>query len=88
MKKILLAAVAALAIVGCSQNEEIEKAGEKAEINFGTIVSQTVTFNITAKELSFYDIDMNYGVEKGEFEVMIGNSSRDIDLQRELFTIK
>ena len=28
MKKILLAAVAALAIVGCSQNEEIEKAGE------------------------------------------------------------
>ena len=50
--------------------------------------SQTVTFYITAKELSFYDIDMNYGVEKGEFEVMIGNSSRDIDLQRELFTIK
>ena len=46
--------------------------------------SQTVTFYITAKELSFYDI----GVEKGEFEVMIGNSSRDIDLQRELFTIK
>lgn len=50
--------------------------------------SQTVTFYITAKELSFYDIDMNYGVEKGEFEVMIGNSSRDIDLQREVFTIK
>ena len=38
MKKILLAAVAALAIVGCSQNEEIEKAGEKAEINFGAVV--------------------------------------------------
>lgn len=38
MKKILLAAVAALAIVGCTQNEEIEKAGEKAEINFGTVV--------------------------------------------------
>lgn len=38
MKKILLAAVAALAIVGCTQNEEIEKAGEKAEINFGAVV--------------------------------------------------
>ena len=38
MKKILLAAVAALAIVGCSQNEEIEKAVEKAEINVGTVV--------------------------------------------------
>lgn len=41
MKKILLAAVAALAIVGCTQNEEIEKAGEKAEVNFNTIVSKT-----------------------------------------------
>lgn len=40
MKKILLAAVAALAIVGCSQNEEIEKAGEKAEINFSSVVGK------------------------------------------------
>lgn len=32
MKKILLAAVAALAIVGCSQNEEIEKAGERQKL--------------------------------------------------------
>ena len=40
MKKILLAAVAALAIVGCSQNEEIEKAGEKAEINFSGVVGK------------------------------------------------
>ncbi len=41
MKKILLTAVAALAIVGCTQNEEIEKAGQKAEVNFTTIVSKT-----------------------------------------------
>ena len=47
MKKILLAAVAALAIVGCSQNEEIEKAGEKAEINFGTVVSKTTRAAVT-----------------------------------------
>lgn len=38
MKKILLAAVAALAIVGCTQNEEIENAGNKAEISFGAVV--------------------------------------------------
>jgi len=49
--------------------------------------SRTVTFDITPKELSFYDINMNYGVEEGEFEVMIGNSSRDIDLQKEVFTV-
>lgn len=47
MKKILLAAVAALAIVGCSQNEEIEKAGEKAEINFGTVVKAGTKAAIT-----------------------------------------
>ena len=47
MKKILLTAVAALAIVGCTQNEEIEKAGEKAEINLGTIVSKTTRAAIT-----------------------------------------
>lgn len=49
---------------------------------------QIVTFDITAKDLSFYDIDMRYGVEKGEFEVMIGNSSRDVDLQKENFVVK
>lgn len=47
MKKILLTAVAALAIVGCTQNEEIEKVGEKAEINFGTIVSKTTRAAVT-----------------------------------------
>lgn len=50
MKKILLTAVAALAIVGCSQNEEIENVGQKAEINFGTIVSKTTRAAITDNE--------------------------------------
>lgn len=47
MKKILLTAVAALAIVGCTQNEEIENVGQKAEVNFGTIVSKTTRAAIT-----------------------------------------
>jgi len=34
MKKILLAVTAALAITGCSQNEEFEAPSQKAEINF------------------------------------------------------
>lgn len=41
MKKILFAAVAALAITGCSQNEEIEKAAKTAEIGFNSVVSKT-----------------------------------------------
>ena len=39
MKKILLAVTAALAITSCSQNEEFENAGQKAVINFESIVS-------------------------------------------------
>lgn len=41
MKKILFAAVAAMAITGCSQNEEIEKAVQPVEISFNTAVSKT-----------------------------------------------
>lgn len=41
MKKILFAAVAAMAITGCSQNEEIEKAAQPVEIGFNSVVSKT-----------------------------------------------
>lgn len=40
MKKILFAAVAALAIVGCTQNEEFDNLGSKAEINFKSVVGK------------------------------------------------
>ena len=45
------------------------KAGEK----------RTVEFTITPDKLAFYDLNMNPIVEAGEFEVMIGGSSRDED---------
>lgn len=41
MKKILLAVTAALAITGCSQNEEFDNAAQNAEINIGTVVKTT-----------------------------------------------
>lgn len=43
--------------------------------------TRTVTIEITPELLAFYDIDMNYVVEPGEFEIMVGTSSRDADLQ-------
>ena len=49
MKKILFAAVAAMAITGCSQNEEIEKAVQPVEIGFGTIVKTTTRAVATTK---------------------------------------
>jgi beta-glucosidase len=50
--------------------------------------STTVAFEITPDLLSFYDIDMNYTVEPGDFELMAGNSSRDADLKKLILQVK
>ena len=49
--------------------------------------SKMIEFTITPDKLSFYDKKMNKIVEKGDFEVMIGSSSDDQDLQKEIFTV-
>lgn len=57
MKKILFAAVAALAITSCSQNEEFENPNQKAEINFSTIVSKaTRASELTTDGLKEYKV--------------------------------
>ena len=48
----------------------------------------TVAFDITPDHLAFYDVDMKYVVEPGEFEIMVGNSSRDADLQKLVLEVK
>jgi beta-glucosidase len=50
--------------------------------------TKIVTLEIAPEHLAFYDIDMNYVVEPGEFEIMVGNSSRDQDLQKVLLTVE
>jgi beta-glucosidase len=49
--------------------------------------TKTVEFEITPEKLSFYDINMNFTVEPGEFDVMVGNSSRDQDLKHALLVV-
>ena len=50
--------------------------------------SKTVTMRIDKTALSFYDVSSKaWVVEPGEFEVLVGNSSRNILLQ-EIFKIK
>jgi beta-glucosidase len=44
--------------------------------------TRTVTFDITPDLLAFYNIDMQYVVEPGDFELMLGSSSSDSDLRR------
>jgi beta-glucosidase len=43
--------------------------------------TRTVALPITPDRLAFYDIDLQYRVEPGEFRIMVGSSSRDADLQ-------
>jgi beta-glucosidase len=49
--------------------------------------TQTVALEITPESLAFYDVNMKFTVEPGEFEIIVGNSSRDEDLQRVLLTV-
>jgi len=44
--------------------------------------SQTVQFEIGFDQLAFYGIDMKFSVEPGDFQLMVGSSSRDGDLQK------
>ncbi|HTH36487.1 MAG TPA: glycoside hydrolase family 3 C-terminal domain-containing protein, partial [Pyrinomonadaceae bacterium] len=48
----------------------------------------TVRLEITPESLAFFDIDMNYTVEPGEFEIMVGNSSRDEDLHTTILRVE
>jgi beta-glucosidase len=50
--------------------------------------TSTVAFEIIPELLAFYDVDMKFVVEPGEFEIMVGNSSRDCDLQTVVLTVK
>ena len=49
---------------------------------------KTVQFTITPEKLSFTRADMTWGVDKGDFEVLIGNSSADQDLKKVKFIVK
>src|SRR5262249_34374513 len=49
--------------------------------------TQTVALDITPDSLAFYDVNMKYVVEPGDFDILVGNSSRDEDLQKVVLTV-
>ncbi len=49
--------------------------------------SKTVTLSITPDKLAFYDINMNFVVEPGEFVALVGTSSDNKDLQEIRFSV-
>ncbi len=58
------------------------------KIKLKTNETKTVSFSISPEHLAFTNIDMKYVVEPGDFEIMIGNSSRDEDLTKVLLHVK
>lgn len=48
---------------------------------------RTVAMEIGPEQLAFYDLDMQYVIEPGTFEIMVGNSSRDENLQKIILTV-
>lgn len=49
--------------------------------------TKTVTLDLKPEQLAFHNIDYKFVVEPGEFEIMVGNSSRDADLLKTTLTV-
>lgn len=50
--------------------------------------TETVELTISPEKLAFYDINMDFVVEPGQFTIMVGTSSSDKDLNRLNLTVK
>ena len=44
--------------------------------------TKTVNFKLTQEDLKFYDEDLNYDWEAGEFDIMVGTSSAEVQTKR------
>lgn len=44
--------------------------------------TKTVSFDVTTDDLRFYNADLDYVYEPGEFELMIGRNSADVQTVR------
>ena len=55
------------------------KGFEKISLNPGE--SKTVEFTITSEDLKFYNYDLKYDWEAGQFDIMVGPNSRDTKKQ-------
>lgn len=56
------------------------KGFQKIELKAGE--SKTVTFTITPEDLKFYNYDLKFDWEAGEFQIMIGGNSRDVKMAK------
>ncbi len=50
--------------------------------------SKVITFELDKSAFAFYDLDMNFIIEAGEFDIHVGNSSIDEDLKTINFSVE
>ena len=50
--------------------------------------SKEIVFELNKLAFAYYDSEMNYVVEAGDFDILVGNSSRDEDLKNTNFNIE
>ena len=50
--------------------------------------SKEIIFELNKSAFAYYDSEMNYFVEAGDFDILVGNSSRDEDLKNTNFNIE
>ena len=62
------------------------KAFEKVFLEPGE--SQTVSFELGQEQLELLDINMEWTVEPGDFDIMVGTSSRAEDLKSVMLTVR
>ena len=56
------------------------KGFQKIELKAGE--TKTVTFSISTNDLKFYNYDLKYDWEAGDFQIMIGGNSRDVKMSK------
>jgi beta-glucosidase len=56
------------------------KGFEKLALKVGE--SKEVQFELTKQDLKFYNFDIDFVFEPGEFDIMIGPNSRDLKIER------
>lgn len=69
-----------------SISRPVEELKDFNRIHLAKGETKTVTFTITADKLKFYNSDLQLVCEPGEFEVMVGPNSRDV--QKVKFTLE
>ena len=71
-----------------SATRPVKELKDFARVSLKTGETKEITFTITPEKLAFYDRNMQWTVEPGEFIVMVGPSSADECLMTQSFIVK